>query len=401
MRATHPYDGIVEKLKIEQTAEGALTRTTFAVKDLFDVAGHITGAGNPDWHRTHAQAQNNAAAVALLLHAGARLVAKTCTDELAYSLDGINIHYGTPSNPQAPNRIPGGSSSGSASVVGSGAVDFALGTDTSGSIRVPAAYCGLYSMRPTEGSISTRGVIPLAPSYDTVGWLANDAQTLSSVGETLLAQPGEFSRQEQPCSKLLFLENAFAIAHQDLAPHLVQSCKCLKERFTDNASVSLAGEKSLESWSAAYRILQAAEVWQTFGRWITETKPVFAPEIEQRFTFASTVSRSQVNSALSLRAEAIAEIEALLANDCIICLPTTWNVAPFLNASAVELDKNRSENFKLTCLATLSGAPQLTVPIPGPHGLRTGLSFIAAKNKDRQLLQLAKDIAAVQWSACR
>jgi len=389
MKPSDSFDGIVEKLNIDNAAAGTLSGTCFAVKDLFDVAGYTAGAGNPQWQHTHAQAQRNAVAIDLLLQAGARLVAKTCTDELAYSLDGVNIHYGTPVNPQAPNRIPGGSSSGSASVVAKGLVDFALGTDTSGSIRVPAAYCGLYSMRPTEGAISTHGVAPLAPSYDTVGWLAKTPELLSRCGEVLLAQPAAVDKAPNFQGPLLFLHNAFEIAHQDVAPYLVQASEALKKYYPRCQSASLSEHSALTQWSDAYRILQAAEVWQTLGRWINDSKPHFAPEIEQRFVFASTVSSSQVNQALFVRAQAIAAIDRLLADGAVLCLPTTWNIAPLLSAAPDARDYNRSQNFKLTCIATLFGAPQVTVPIPGPDGLRIGLSFIAGKGQDVQLLKLA------------
>jgi amidase len=168
-------------------ATGPLAGLTFAAKDLFDVAGYVACAGNPDWLRTHAPAGKTAPVVQTLLEAGATLMGKTVTDELAFSMSGENIHYGTPINPAAPARIPGGSSSGSASATASKLVDFALGTDTSGSIRVPASYCGLFSLRPTHGRISCQGVIPLAPSFDTVGWVARDATLLQRIGEVLLA----------------------------------------------------------------------------------------------------------------------------------------------------------------------------------------------------------------------
>src|SRR5262245_20127130 len=162
-------------VRLAGTTTGPLAGLTFAAKDLFDIAGSRVCAGNPDWLRTHAPAEKTAPAVQILLGAGATLVGKTLTDELAFSMSGENIHYGTPLNPAAPDRIPGGSSSGSASATASKLVDFALGTDTSGSIRVPASYCGLFSMRPTHGRISCQGVVPLAPSFDTIGWFARDA----------------------------------------------------------------------------------------------------------------------------------------------------------------------------------------------------------------------------------
>ncbi len=110
------------------------------------------------------------------------MVGKAITDELTYSLNGENIHYGTPVNPKAPGRIPGGSSSGSAVAVAGELADFALGTDCGGSVRAPASFCGIYGMRPSHGRISTAGVFRLAPRFDTVGWFARDGRLLELRG---------------------------------------------------------------------------------------------------------------------------------------------------------------------------------------------------------------------------
>ncbi len=136
-------------------ASGTLDGLTYAVKDVYDLEGHVSSAGSPDWKRTHQAAVENA-------------------------------HFGTPVNPKATERIPGGSSSGSAVAVAAGLVDFAMGTDTGGSIRVPASYCGIYGMRPTQSSVFMQGVIPLAPIFDTAGWMARDLTTMRKVGNTLL-----------------------------------------------------------------------------------------------------------------------------------------------------------------------------------------------------------------------
>ncbi|MDP6620082.1 MAG: amidase family protein, partial [Nitrospinota bacterium] len=159
-------------------AGGPLAGLRFAVKDLYDVEGHVTGRGNPDWLATHGPAESTAPAVARLVEAGATMIGKTITDELAFSLFGENFHYGTPVNTRAPDRVPGGSSSGSASAVAGGLVDFAVGSDTGGSVRVPASFCGILGIRPTHGRISLEGCMPLAPSLDTVGWFANDPELL-------------------------------------------------------------------------------------------------------------------------------------------------------------------------------------------------------------------------------
>ena len=186
---------------------GPLAGLSFAAKDVFHVAGHRTGFGHPDWLRTHPPAGETAAAVQRLLGAGATMVGRTLTDELAYSLSGENPHYGTPVNPRAPDRIPGGSSNGSVSAVAGGLVDFALGTDCGGSVRLPASYCGVFGMRPTHGRVPVAGVIPFGPSFDAVGWFARDAGTMARVGRVLLG--GDAGAP--PARRLLVVRDAFAL----------------------------------------------------------------------------------------------------------------------------------------------------------------------------------------------
>ena len=184
---------------------GVASGLSFALKDVFEVEGVSRCAGNPDWLRTHPAATRTAPAVARLLDAGASLRGLTITDELTLGLAGENFHYGTPTNPAAPDRVPGGSSCGSAAAVAGGLVDFALGTDTGGSVRVPASYCGIFGFRPTHGRVSNEGVVPLAPSCDTVGWFARDAKVLRTVGEILLDNLTE----PTPIRKVLIVENLF------------------------------------------------------------------------------------------------------------------------------------------------------------------------------------------------
>ena len=167
---------------------GTLAGLTFAVKDLIDVAGIPTGGGNPDWERSHPVPSRHAWIVERLLQAGASVIGKTATDEVSLGILGENAFTGTPLNPAAPDRVPGGSSSGSASVVAAGVCDFALGTDTGGSVRVPASFCGLFGIRPTHGRVDFTGVLPQAPGSDTVGWFARDAGTFARVCEAVFGE---------------------------------------------------------------------------------------------------------------------------------------------------------------------------------------------------------------------
>ena len=201
---------------VAATGTGPLQGMSVAVKDLFALEGFATGAGSEEWLAEARPETTTAAAPAALLAAGAVVAGIARTDEFAYSLAGTNTHYGTPPNPKAPDRISGGSSSGSASAVSLGQATIGLGTDTGGSIRVPAAYQGLYGIRTTHGAVSVRGLLPLAPSFDTVGWMTRDAGTLAAVGSVLLpagqpeAQPPGGSPQDAPVRDATLQEARFA-----------------------------------------------------------------------------------------------------------------------------------------------------------------------------------------------
>src|SRR5215470_1021174 len=204
------------RIRIEGRSNGPLTGLTFAAKDLFDVEGQPTGGGNPDWARWRPVPDKHAWAVQRLLDAGATLIGKTVTDEVSLGILGENAFDGTPLNPKARDRVPGGSSSGSASAVAQSLCDFALGTDTGGSVRVPASFCGLYGIRPTHGRLNLAGMLPQAPSSDTTGWFARDAETFARVSAVLL---GEAPAAALPCN-LLIAVDAFGFADPDVAAAL-------------------------------------------------------------------------------------------------------------------------------------------------------------------------------------
>lgn len=258
---------IKENLQIEHTQaqDGLLQGLTFSLKDVFAVAGHTNAAGNPDWLNTHAPASEHAAVVTQLLQHGANLKGMTHTDELMFSLNGENVHYGTPRNPNAPGHIPGGSSSGSASSVAAHLVDFSIGTDTGGSVRVPSAYCGIYGMRPTHGRISMDGVIPLAPSFDTVGWMARNTETLLRIGRALM----EDDREGGSSGFEHFYFEMEAWRNTD------ESCVTLLEEYLSSRSVINRREwievapEGLGSWFRTFRTIQGYEIWRTHGAWIS------------------------------------------------------------------------------------------------------------------------------------
>jgi len=378
-----------DEVRIAGAAEGALAGLTFAAKDIYDVAGHVTGCGSPDWRRSHRPAAATAPAVAALIDAGATLVGKTLTDEIAYSLQGENVHYGTPVNPAAPDRVPGGSSSGSASAAAGGLVDFALGSDTGGSVRAPASYCGLFGIRPTHGRISLANVMPLSPSFDTAGWFTREAGLLARVGAVLLGAGGG---APAPPRRLLMAEDAFALADDGIAEALAPALRRAEAAVAPAAPVTVAPD-GLATWFGHFRILQAAEVWRCHGDWVRRVAPAFGPGVRDRFAFAATVGAEAVAEADAGRRAAAARLGAMLGPDTILCLPTTPSIAPLKDSAPEWVDAFRGRVLSLTCIAGLCRLPQVSLPLATVDGCPVGFSLIARRGGDEMLLALARTIA--------
>jgi len=511
-------------IALKATGGGPLEGLAFAVKDVFAIEGHTCSAGNPDWLRTHRPSKQHATVIELLLASGARLRGTTITDELMFSINGENVHYGTPVNPAAPDRIPGGSSSGSAVAVAAGLADFAIGTDTGGSVRVPSSYCGVYGIRPTHGAVSVEGLIPLAPGFDTVGWMARDANILLNVGQVVLghwtstptveppvsnpqykftARPGQepstsstaasnytapgggtrfpahktsTSSQEAPdntlpnnatmylgntlpasdidpskltssdditnqpeqeasnpstvrssntagdsatasanvnnlhtneapnlqnlnkstlssgsshgFTRLLIAEDMWALADEPTKAALAQCLPALSELVLHGESVTVANtEGGLNRWKDAFRIIQGYEIWREHGEWITQSNPAFGSDIAARFQWASTLRITDLTPALAIQQKAMTRMASLLDNQTVLVAPTVPSIAPLKNGTGEEIELRRQQTFQLCCVAGLSGLPQVTMPIAGENGLPVGLSFLAARGQDLNLLR--------------
>ncbi len=374
-----------QDVHIDGRPGGPLSGLTFAAKDVFDIKGFRTGAGNPDWLRTHPPAKTTASAVQRLLDAGATLVGKTQTDELTFSLNGENHHYGTPVNPNAPGRIAGGSSSGSASAVAGGLVDFALGTDTGGSVRLPASNCGIYGFRPTHGLIANDGVVPLSPDFDTVGWFARDGGLLQRVGNILLGN--------EVCifSRFLLASDAMGMVASDMRPAAEQAVARLQRSLGDLEPVNLFQGKE-KVWMEAFRTLQGNEIWQTHGKWIRDTRPVFGPQIQARFDWAASIDPGLVPAANKVRSEATQVLDELLGKDHIICLPTSPSIALPRNLADHQLGKFRMDALSLLCVAGLAGLPQVSLPLGCYQSCPLGISLVGPRNSDSGLLALAASI---------
>lgn len=372
---------------------GPLSGHALAVKDLFDVAGVVTSFGNPDWGRTHGPAEATAPVVLALLEAGASLVGKTKTVELAYGLTGENIWHGTPLNPRAPDRFPGGSSCGSAAAVASGQVDLALGSDTGGSVRIPASYCGLFGIRPSYGAVSLAGACALAPSLDTVGWFARSAGLLARVGDLLLP---EGPRLGQPW---LRVEEVWSNAEPAVVAALAPAFDRLQNVFGEALTIHLLPE-GLAATHEHFRAVQAQEVWATLGGWVARVEPSLSPAVAARFAMARTLSPEVAAEGRAFRLRLQARIRPLLNGGAVLVYPTSPCPAPLLTSSPAEQEAVRAATLGVTAIAGLCGLPEVTLPLGDvrvgeDRVAPVGLSLVGAAGRDRALLALAREAAAV------
>ena len=378
-------------VRIAGVPGGPLAGLTFAAKDLFDVAGHPTGGGNPDWARQHAVPTRHAWAVQRLLDAGATLIGKTITDEISLGILGENAFDGTPLNPHAPDRVPGGSSSGSASAVAQGLCDTALGTDTGGSVRVPASFCGLHGIRPTHGRLDLTGMLPQAPSSDTTGWFARDAQTFARVSEVMLGEPMPPALP----TRLVVAQDAFGLADEETAGALQPMVSRLAG-LMKHVQEDVMAPPGLTAWARAQRTLQPWEAWLTFKEWIDRDNPRMAFGVARNLALGSAIPESERQWAALVRAEARARLTTLLPAGTILCLPTTPFPAPLRGLPLATLEPLRA---RITCLAAhggLAGFPQ--VSLPGAHvgGLPVGLSILGRRGSDATLVAVAQAMEAAR-----
>lgn len=374
-------------LTLEPLSEGMLSGLTFAAKDVFAVKGHVSGAGNPDWERTHEAADRHAAAIELLLASGARLDGMTHTDELMFSLNGENFHYGTPVNPKAPDRIPGGSSSGSAVVVAAGLADFAIGTDTGGSVRIPSSYCGIYGFRPTHGRVAIEGVIPLSVTFDTVGWMAGSAKLLKRAGEPLLGPAGD---EGAAFGRLIVAEDAMAAADPETREALEPFVEQIASAFASRESATVAPE-GLAEWMRMFRVVQGLDIWREHGEWIERTKPRFGPGIAERFAWTSTLDPEAGRAERRAVSDIRKRLGDFLGEDGVLVIPTAPGPALLRNMQGDRLEERRSRTMQLSCIAGIGGLPQITLPWAEVGGCPVGLSLVAGPGQDRKLLNWAAD----------
>ena len=374
------------KLLLQGVMNKSLSNLTFGVKDIFDVAGLPTSFGSPDWLSSHPIPTETSSIILDLVNNGATLIGKTHTDELTYSILGKNAHYGTPVNPISPNQVPGGSSSGSAVAVAAKLVDFAIGSDTGGSVRTPASFCGIYGIRPTHGRISLDHARPLAKSFDTLGWFARDPKILSAVGEIL------FNHQNSSTSsnyEFIIPDEAWNLISQDLKELAILKIKAVFASYkTIFSNISFL---KLSDWADTFRTIQAYEIWQEHGQWASKYLENFGPGIKDRFIFASKISSESVSKAMDSRKEIQNLLDSMLTKK-ILVIPTVSNFAPLLNSTQIQFEEFRQKSFQLLCIAGLGGLPQISLPLISTNEGAFGISLVGAKDTDLELLNLINDL---------
>src|SRR5262245_6355308 len=392
-------NAFVTAFDMSPTGSGPLEGLRFAVKDTIDVAGFKTGCGNPTWRDSHPAAIVHAVCVEQLLRAGARCVGKTICDELAFSLLGENHFYGTPLNARAPDRVPGGSSSGSAAAVACGLVDFALGTDTGGSTRVPASNCGIWGFRPSHDFISVAGVNPLAPSFDSVGIFAQSPDMLAKVGFTLLAD-AQVSVNKPKTIHLI--REAFALPDSDVQEALSKPLRLLREAFGGAVRESslqemVAGDPGhgFATWIDIFCVIQWAEIKSSLGAWIATAKPEFGPGIAESFELVNQLDRRQIANAMQRREQYFQNLNEFLGPDDLLCIPTTPALAPSKGDPPSRSSSGSGYYPRLLALTGVAGIgrlPQISLPIADSDGVPVGLSLLARHGRDLLLLEVAKTI---------
>lgn len=387
IRPDDPFNAFLDypQLPVSNANSGPLAGLTLAVKDIFDVAGYKTGWGNPERLGEARVATTTNSAIQHLLDSGARFIGKTQTEELAFSMIGQNVHFPHPVNPAAPDRVTGGSSSGSAAAVAGGLVDIATGSDTGGSIRCPASFCGLIGLRTTHGAISLDHTMALAPSFDTFGWFARDMETYLKVAEVLL--PKAFDALTRP----LYATSLDALVVPECLPEYRRLSK-LVATVAGAPSAAPVSPYSLDELYWTTRKLQAREAWTAHGAWISSGDRKLGKATYDRFAFGQAISDADVFEETAKRDAFRIWLGDLLGDDGFLILPTVTDIAPLSKSTLEQFSAFREASIRLLCWSGLSGFPQLTLPVGAVDGAPFGISLLGPAGSDLALLDLGKRI---------
>jgi amidase len=372
------------------TQAGTLDSWTLAVKDCFDVAGIPLTAGSAEFSEWHGVPATDSWAVAALRAAGARVVGMTAMHELAYGITGINVGQGTPRNPVVEGAIPGGSSSGSAVAVAAGLSRIALGTDTGGSIRAPAALCGIWGYRPTHGILPLTGCVPLAPTFDTVGAMARSGADLSTMSEVLWAAEGAAPLTDgPPIERAWIVADAVERAGDDLQRAIEKTASRLSASGVRIRELRL---HVMDEIREAQAPIQGDEAWKTHRQWIEEMSPKIGDDVAKLLRMGSERTDSELAEARTERSRLVGLLHDKIGADHALLLPAALGVAPQL----VDFDDpdrslaNRRGMLTLHNVATIGGFPAVAFPVQAEDQLPLGAQLVGPRGRDREVLRVAR-----------
>ncbi|KAK7331715.1 hypothetical protein VNO80_28452 [Phaseolus coccineus] len=410
------FGALVERFELlpipqpDQTQTQTLSALTFAIKDIFDVKGYVTGFGNPHWKKTHSEAGKTAIVITALLSSGATCVGKTVMDEFSFGISGENKFYGTPTNPYLPSSIPGGSSSGSAVAVAAGLVDFAIGTDTTGCVRLPAAFCGILGFRPSHGFVSTIGVLPNAQSLDTVGWFARDSSVLHHVGLVLLPMnlvelkrtrriifaDDLFQLSKVPSQKTVYIINRAienlsgyqSPQHMNICQYIASNVPSLKG-FRDKLTHQQNAVSILKDLTSVMFSLQGYEFKTNHEEWFKSVKPRLGRAVSERINSAMNSTHDHIKTLYKVRTEMRVAFQRLLKDDGILVIPTVPDDLLKLKGFSSEF---HDRAYALSSIASISGCCQVAIPLGCHNDCCASVSFISAHGADKFLLNTVLDM---------
>lgn len=389
---TPPYDVLQafvreNHIALQGSGTGPLSGLVFAAKDVFKILGSTCGNGHPEWLRTHGPDEFTTSIIVRLLEAGADLVGKTVCDELCFSISGENWHYGSPMNPHDPRRLTGGSSSGSGAAVAGGLVDFALGSDCLGSVRVPASYNGVLGMRPTYRRVPSDGEAPYCASMDVLGFMGAAPDTFSRVAGVMLGE----DKTKSGINKLLIAEDCFNAVDRDVAEALQPAIELIG-REVASVEVVAVSKEGLDHWVEIFRHIQGYEVWESYGGWLKKYRPHLNRGPKERLEWASTVTLRQYREACAKRQAIMDRVDELTAGGAALCMPTAASVAPLKSAPLSEINATRLQSTCLLCVSPLSGTPQITLPLTKQHDVPLGITLIGARDTDLTLAEFSAGV---------
>jgi len=376
---------VVGEPLLPPTAAGPLDGHTVAVKDVFAVEGFRRGAGVPAFLDEAEPQPRSAASLDALRTAGASVRGIAQTDQFAYSIAGRNAAYGTPPNPAVPGAISGGSSSGPAAAVAMGHASIGLATDTAGSIRIPASYQGLWGLRTTHGAVSTAGVLPLAPSFDTVGWLTRDRATLEAAATASLAGAAQVGLGDRFVTASALVGSATSAVASAFVTYLE-----VWEREVTAVEDDSLDDIALDAVCADFRTVQAFEAWAAHGDWVAAHPGALGADVAARFEWASTITPDTAAAARAALAEARCALDAALG-DAVLVLPSAASVAPALDAAGDEIEAVRAATLRMTAVAGATGRPALSVPALTAEGAPIGVCFVGPRGSDLALIRASRD----------